>query len=146
MSEVTRRDIQALILELARERNAVNEEIERAHADAFPTYALGKSHGLNIALNRLSTLDRRLESDHPRQRPQEAPADKRERAVNELLEIAKLADDDAMRDQLEALASRFSYPPRATELQEDPAGKREPVPADEVRGILKGYGDPEEAK
>lgn len=69
MSEPTRRDIQALILELTRERNAVQETIEQAEADklgAFTSYERGKSYGLYVALNRLSTLDRRLESDHAR--------------------------------------------------------------------------------
>ena len=43
--------------------------------------------------------------------PVDDPATQRERAVNELLDLAKLADDDQMRDQLESLASRFSLPP-----------------------------------
>ena len=38
-------------------------------------------------------------------------ARRREAAVDELLEIAKLADNHEMRAQLEALASRFSLPP-----------------------------------
>jgi hypothetical protein len=38
-------------------------------------------------------------------------AARRERAVNDLLEIATLADDDVMRAELEGLASRFSYSP-----------------------------------
>jgi len=38
-------------------------------------------------------------------------ATRREQAVNELLNLAKLADDEQMRDQLESLASRFSLPP-----------------------------------
>lgn len=36
---------------------------------------------------------------------------KREQAVDQLLEIAKLAHDDVMRGELEGLASRLSYPP-----------------------------------
>jgi hypothetical protein len=49
------------------------------------------------------------------------PAGRREQAVNDLLELAKLADDDQMRDELENLASRFSLPPRPS----IPLGDRE---------------------
>ncbi len=39
------------------------------------------------------------------------PVERRERAVAELLDLAKVADDEWMRDDLERLASRFSLPP-----------------------------------
>ena len=40
-----------------------------------------------------------------------SPIPRRERAVNELLELAKLADNEVMKGELEGLASRFSLPP-----------------------------------
>jgi hypothetical protein len=49
---------------------------------------------------------------------QEDLAGRRERAVDELLEIAKLAHDDAMREELEQLASRLSLPPSSSEVEE----------------------------
>jgi len=42
----------------------------------------------------------------------EDPALRRERAVDELLELAKLADTEQMREDLERLASHFSFPPK----------------------------------
>jgi hypothetical protein len=38
-------------------------------------------------------------------------ATRRSQAVDQLLDIAKIAHDDSMRDELEDLASRISLPP-----------------------------------
>jgi|GEM_PF-4224866 len=53
----------------------------------------------------------------------EEPALRRERAVTELLALAAIADSQRMREELEALAARFSLPPLSSDPSPGEVGK-----------------------
>lgn len=98
---------QRLIVELAQARDR-----ELAKADSFSIregrmFLRGRASGLRIAIELVQAMPL-LSEDVGEEGDL---AGKRERAVDQLLEIAKLAHDDVMRAELEGLASRLSLPP-----------------------------------
>jgi hypothetical protein len=99
--------------------SADREGCDQNHRAAEAFSAVAQTHASLAIAEELQGVRRVLTAMHQgapidaveAQEAAASPIPRRERAVNELFELAKLADNEVMKGELEGLASRFSLPP-----------------------------------